>query len=53
MKKNNGASPNGGGKKSGSSNDGWVTVDKVWHVHAKRYITRKDGKPFRFPIKKR
>lgn len=26
----------------------WVTAWTVWHVHAKRYIVRHDGKPFRF-----
>ncbi|TWT45837.1 hypothetical protein RAS1_22720 [Phycisphaerae bacterium RAS1] len=28
----------------------WVTVMKVWHYRAKRFIRRRDGKPFRFPI---
>ncbi|QDT83108.1 hypothetical protein MalM14_07390 [Gimesia chilikensis] len=31
----------------------WVTKDRIWHKRAKRFITRKDGKPFRFPIFKR
>lgn len=28
----------------------WVTKDTVWHVRAKRFIRRRDGQPFRFPI---
>lgn len=28
----------------------WVCVDVVWNVKAGRYIRRKDGKPFRFPL---
>lgn len=28
----------------------WVVVEQVWHVRAKRYIRRRDGQPFRFPI---
>lgn len=33
------------------SKDGrWVTVSRVWHWRAKRYIYRRDGKPFRFRI---
>lgn len=29
----------------------WITKDTVWHVKAKRYIRRRDGKPFKFPVK--
>ena len=28
----------------------WITVERVWHWRAKRYITRRDGKPFRFRL---
>lgn len=28
----------------------WVTKDTVWHARGKRFIVRRDGQPFRFPI---
>jgi len=28
----------------------WIVKDTVWHKRAGRYIVRKDGQPFRFPI---
>lgn len=37
---------NGGGER-------WVCAQEVWHARGKRFIKRKDGKPFRFPIKPR
>jgi len=28
----------------------WVCKHAVWHWRAKRFIFRKDGQPFRFPV---
>jgi hypothetical protein len=28
----------------------WVTTMQIWHWRAKRYVKRRDGKPFRFRI---
>lgn len=33
--------------------DGWTTKQEVWHVRAQRMIRRKDGKPFRFPNRRK
>ena len=33
--------------------DDWVTAWTVWHVGAKKCIVRHDGKPFRFPRRRR
>lgn len=29
----------------------WITKLEVWHVRAKRYIRRHDGKPFKFRVR--
>ena len=31
----------------------WITKMEVWHVRAKRFIRRRDGKPFRFKLKRK
>ena len=31
----------------------WIIAWRVWHVRARRYIYRRDGKPFRFKVKRR
>jgi hypothetical protein len=41
------ASPN---RKRCAPNVRWVRVWRVWHWRAKRYIYRKDGLPFVFPV---
>lgn len=37
-------------KRCGRKGGRWISKMTVWHVRARRFIRRRDGKPFRFLI---